>query len=165
MPSSPASVHRTATCTHSSSPPHISFLSLTHAGATKRIALFDTLIAQTDLPELVAILAHEVGHEKKGHIKQSMGFSICYLFVVLYLMSIFISYEPLFDAFFVSTPSVYVGLLLFQMLFSPVDTFLQVWLRGLDSGSGYASRCCSHLRTFSHRSFCPRVPVQTSLRR
>jgi len=97
-------------------------------GATKRIALFDTLIAQTTLPELVAILAHEVGHEKRGHIKQSLAFSVLYLFVMLYLVSLFISYTPLFTAFFVSTPSVYVGLLLFQMLFAPLDTFLQIVL-------------------------------------
>ena len=58
----------------------------------------------------------QVGHEKKGHIVQGMCFSVVYLFVVLWLMSLFLSYRPLFAAFYVSQPSVYVGLLLFQML-------------------------------------------------
>mmetsp|Transcript_44841 Transcript_44841/g.124333 ORF Transcript_44841/g.124333 Transcript_44841/m.124333 type:complete len:240 (+) Transcript_44841:709-1428(+) len=106
-------------------------------GATKRIALFDTLVQQTTTQELVAILAHEVGHEKKGHIVQGMGFSVVYLFVVLWLMSLFLSYGPLFAAFFVSQPSTYVGLLLFQMLYAPVDTFLQMGLSARSRSNEY----------------------------
>ena len=43
---------------------------------------------------LVAILAHEVGHEKRGHIKQGLAISMGYLFVLLLLMGTFLSYEP-----------------------------------------------------------------------
>jgi len=97
-------------------------------GATKRIALFDTLVEKTSVTELLAILAHEVGHEKLGHIRWSIVFQLAYTFALLYIMSLFLSYPPLFAAFGVASPSVYVGLILFQLLFSPVDTLLQVVL-------------------------------------
>ncbi|MFC1694300.1 M48 family metalloprotease, partial [Candidatus Latescibacterota bacterium] len=42
-------------------------------GKNKRIALFDTLVANHTVPELVAILAHEIGHYKKGHIEAAAG--------------------------------------------------------------------------------------------
>ncbi len=47
-------------------------------GRNKRIALFDTLIAQHNVPELVAVLAHEIGHYKKKHIIWGMILSILY---------------------------------------------------------------------------------------
>jgi len=95
-------------------------------GKTKRIALFDTLVAQMSTTELLGVLAHEVGHEKRGHIVQGIVVSLLYTFVLLYIMSLFLSFPPLFAAFSVSHVSVYVGLVLFQLLFSPVDTFMQI---------------------------------------
>jgi len=46
-------------------------------GRNKRIALFDTLIAQQSVPEMVAVLAHEVGHYKKKHILQGLSSVLC----------------------------------------------------------------------------------------
>ena len=69
-----------------------------------------------------------MGHEKRGHIVRGIVISLLYSFALLYLMSLFLSYPPLFAAFAVSHSSVYVGLVLFQLLFAPVDTFLQVAL-------------------------------------
>jgi len=97
-------------------------------GKTKRIALYDTLMKQMDTTEIVGVLAHEVGHEKRGHVVQGIVVSLCYTFLLLYLMSFFLSYAPLFSAFAVSHTSVYIGLVLFQLLFSPVDTFMQIAL-------------------------------------
>ena len=70
-----------------------------------------------------------MGHEKRGHILRGVAISLLYSFALLYLMSLFLSYPPLFAAFAVSHSSVYVGLVLFQLLFAPVDTFLQVRVR------------------------------------
>jgi len=97
-------------------------------GSTKRIALFDTLLKQMSTTEILGVLAHEVGHEKRGHIKLGIATSLAYMFVMLYVMGLFLSYPPLFAAFSVSHASVYLGLVLFQLLFSPVDTLMQIVL-------------------------------------
>lgn len=69
-----------------------------------------------------------MGHEKRGHIKLGIATSLAYMFVMLYVMGLFLSYPPLFAAFSVSHASVYLGLVLFQLLFSPVDTLMQIVL-------------------------------------
>ena len=97
-------------------------------GKFKRIALFDTLIKQTSTEELVAVLAHEIGHSKKGHITMSIAIQFAYMFVLFLGLSLCLGWEPLFLAFDIATPSVYVGLMLFSLLFSPIDTFLQIAL-------------------------------------
>ncbi len=95
-------------------------------GKNKRIALFDTLIAQHTVSELVAILAHEIGHYKKKHIVKGMILGILQMGIVFYLLSFFISYQGLFNAFYVDKTSVYAGLIFFGMLFTPVDFFLGI---------------------------------------
>lgn len=93
-------------------------------GRTKRIVLFDTLIDQHTVSELVAILAHEMGHYKKRHILQAMLLAILQTGIMLYLLSWFISYPGLFDAFFMDRPSVYAGIIFFAMLYSPLSFFI-----------------------------------------
>jgi STE24 endopeptidase len=98
-------------------------------GKNKRIALFDTLIEQHTIPELVAILAHEIGHYKKKHILQSMLISIAYTGIMFYLLSIFLGHQGLFDAFYMTHKSVYAGLIFFSMLFSPINEILGVLMQ------------------------------------
>ena len=93
-------------------------------GKNKRIVLFDTLIAQHTVPELVAVLAHEMGHYQKKHILQGMLISIFQTGIMLFLLSFFISYQGLFDAFYIHQASVYAGLIFFGMLYSPIDFFI-----------------------------------------
>ena len=98
-------------------------------GKNKRIALFDTLIEKHSVGELVAVLAHEIGHYKKKHILKGMIVSILHMGVVFYLLSIFLSHQGLFDAFYMSKMSIYAGLIFFGMLFSPVDMILSVFMQ------------------------------------
>ncbi len=98
-------------------------------GKNKRIALFDTLIAQHSEEELLAILAHEIGHYKKKHILQGMIIGIVHSGFVFFLLSFFISCPMLFDAFYMEKPSVYAGIIFFGMLFSPLDFFLGILLQ------------------------------------
>ena len=93
-------------------------------GKNKRIALFDTLVDQHDVPEMVAVLAHEMGHYKLRHILRMMLLSIVQSGVMLYLLSLFLNDQRLFDAFYMSEPSVYAGLLFFAFLFTPLDFFV-----------------------------------------
>ena len=95
-------------------------------GRNKRIALFDTLIDGHSTAELVAILAHEIGHYKKRHILQSMIIGIIHMGLMLFLLSIFVSNKGLFDAFYMDNPSVYAGLVFFGILFSPLEIILSV---------------------------------------
>ena len=92
-------------------------------GRHKRIVLFDTLIKQHTVKELVAILAHEMGHYKKKHIRQSLILSILQTGLMLFLLSQFITYQGLFDAFYMPQQSVYAGMLFFAMLYAPIDFF------------------------------------------
>jgi STE24 endopeptidase len=93
-------------------------------GKNKRIALFDTLIEKHTVAELVAVLAHEIGHYKKKHIQLGILISVLHSGILFYLMSLFISRPGLFEAFYMEQISVYAGLLFFAMLFSPLDIFL-----------------------------------------
>jgi STE24 endopeptidase len=77
----------------------------------------------------VAVIAHEIGHYKKKHILKGTVFSILHTGVLFFLLSLFLSFEPLFEAFYVSEPSVYAGLLFFSMLYSPVEVILSMILQ------------------------------------
>ena len=106
-------------------------------GKHKRIALFDTLIEKHTVQELVAVLAHEIGHYKKKHILQGMVISIIHLGIMLYLISIFISHEGLFDAFYMDNLSVYSGLIFFSLLFTPIEMVLSLFMHMLSRKNEY----------------------------
>lgn len=95
-------------------------------GKNKRIALFDTLIEKHTTDELVAVVAHEIGHYKKKHIIQGMIIGFIQAGVVFYLLSSFLTHQGLFDAFFMEKPSVYAGLIFFGMLYAPIDMILSI---------------------------------------
>ena len=95
-------------------------------GKNKRIVLFDTLINNHAVGELVSVLAHEVGHFKKKHILKSMIISILHMGFMFYLLSIFLSHKGLFDAFYMDNLSVYAGLIFFGMLYSPIEMVLSI---------------------------------------
>ncbi|UCF89737.1 MAG: M48 family metallopeptidase, partial [Desulfobacterales bacterium] len=90
-------------------------------GKHKRIVLFDTLVRQHTVPELVAILAHEMGHSKKRHVLQMMVAGMLQTGIMLFLVSFFISYPGLFEAFFMERKSVYAGIIFFALLYAPLD--------------------------------------------
>jgi STE24 endopeptidase len=88
-------------------------------GSNKRIALYDTLINSHTVPELLAVLAHEVGHYKKHHIVRHLLIGQLNLLLLFLGASFCISRPELFQAFGVSTPSYYVGLTLYLILMRP----------------------------------------------
>ena len=97
-------------------------------GKHKRIALFDTLIAKHTVDELVAVLAHEIGHYKKKHILQGIVISILHMGVIFFLLSQFLNDRGLFDAFFMQHVSVYAGLIFFGMLYTPLEFIVSILL-------------------------------------
>ncbi len=103
----------------------------TGLGKRKKIALFDTLVGKSSQPELLGVLAHEIGHFRCGHIKQRLAVGILQTAVIFFLLGL--ATDPdgkfarlLFDAFGVGPISPHVGLVLFSILLEPVSKGLGV---------------------------------------
>ncbi|GAL63122.1 M48 family metallopeptidase [Algibacter lectus] len=90
-------------------------------GSEKRVTLYDTLINDLDEDEIVAVLAHEVGHYKKKHIIFNLATSILLTGFTLFILSLFISNPLLSEALGVQIPSFHIGLVAFGMLYAPIS--------------------------------------------
>jgi STE24 endopeptidase len=102
-------------------------------GKQKKIALFDTLIDKSTIAELLGVLAHEIGHFRRSHIKQRLAAGVFQSAVIFFLLGL--ATDPhgsfarlLFDAFGVSQISPHVGLVLFSILLEPVSKAIGVLL-------------------------------------
>lgn len=90
-------------------------------GSEKRVTLYDTLINDLDNEEIVAVLAHEVGHYKKKHIVFNLFASIITTGFTLWILSLFVGNEILSEALNVNEPSFHIGLIAFGILYSPIS--------------------------------------------
>jgi len=90
-------------------------------GSEKRITLYDTLIKDLEKEEIVAVLAHEVGHYKRKHIIINLLLSIALTGITLWFLSLFIANPLLSEALAVKTPSFHIGLIAFGILYSPIS--------------------------------------------
>lgn len=90
-------------------------------GSEKRVTLYDTLINDLNNEEIVAVLAHEVGHYKKKHIIFNLISSILLTGLTLYILSLLISNPLLSNALGVDIPSFHIGLIAFGLLYSPIS--------------------------------------------
>ena len=76
--------------------------------------------------ELVAVVAHEIGHYKKRHILKSMAFLIGHMGALFYILAFILEQKELFDAFYMTEMSVYAGFVFFGLLFTPIEMILSV---------------------------------------
>lgn len=90
-------------------------------GNEKRVTLYDTLIKDLDEEEIVAVLAHEVGHYKRKHIIFNLTASILVLGLTLFVLSLFINNPEVSKAIGVSQPSFHAALIGFGILYSPIS--------------------------------------------
>jgi len=102
-------------------------------GAKKRIVLFDTLVQDHTTDELVAVLAHEIGHYKKKHTTTGMIYSIIQSGIMLFLLSLFIRKDSglslaLAEALGSENASFHMGILAFGMLYSPLSLVIGLWM-------------------------------------
>ena len=97
-------------------------------GKKKKVVLYDTLIEKHTKEELVAVLAHEVGHFKKKHIIWSMIFGILQTGVMLYLLSLMIFNSEVSYAMGGQTTAIHLNILAFGILFSPLSKITGVLL-------------------------------------
>jgi STE24 endopeptidase len=95
-------------------------------GRYRRIVFFDTLIEKLSPKEIVAVLAHEMGHFKLKHIFKMMAASILQMGIMFYILSLFLNNQRLFDAFAMEHVSTYASLLFFGFLYAPISTILSI---------------------------------------
>lgn len=90
-------------------------------GNEKRVTLYDTLVNDLDEDEIVAVLAHEVGHYKKKHIIFNLFSSILLTGLTLFILSLLIDNPLLSEALGVQETSFHIGLIAFGILYSPLS--------------------------------------------
>lgn len=110
---------------------------LTGFGRNRRIALFDTLVKKHTVPELIAVLAHEIGHHKRKHILQGTIINILHAGLLFFVLSIFLGASGLYEAFYMEQQSVYSGILFFGLLYTPLETVLSVMMHALSRRNEY----------------------------
>lgn len=105
----------------------------TGLGPKKRVVLYDTLIDELTEEEIVAVLAHEVGHYKKRHTLRSMVVSVIQMGVLFWLFSLCVNNVALSEALGGDRTYFQMGLIAFAILYSPVNLILgvgmNVWSR------------------------------------
>ncbi|MCG6186363.1 M48 family metallopeptidase [Maribellus maritimus] len=106
-------------------------------GAKKRIVLYDTLINDMETEELVAVLAHEIGHYKKKHVIQGLLISLIQTGVILFIFSLLIDSPALGKALGVEEPNFHIGLVAFGILYSPVSFVLGIFMNVLSRKNEY----------------------------
>ena len=97
---------------------------LSGLGKAKRIVLFDTLIESHEDDEILAVLAHEIGHLKRNHIKKMLIMIGIVSFILFYLASEMITWDIMYRSFAFSTMTLYAGLFLISVLWEPLGFFL-----------------------------------------
>ena len=98
-------------------------------GSKKRIVLYDTLIKEHTVDELIAVLAHEIGHYKKRHTLTGVVISILQTGLMLFILSLFIQKDSslsvaICNALGGKVSSFHLGILAFGMLYSPISLIL-----------------------------------------
>lgn len=106
-------------------------------GAKKRIVLFDTLISELSTKEIVAVLAHEIGHYKKKHTRSGIILSLLQTGLMFYIFSLFIGNENLSSALGAEQHGFHLGLIAFGILYSPISTVLGLGMNLLSRANEY----------------------------
>ena len=107
----------------------------------KKIVIYDTLIEKSEVKEVEAILAHELGHWKMGHTTSLLAISSLHLFWVFGLFSVFINNTSLYNAFgFFKEKPIVIGFILFNEVLSPTDSLVKlgmnIWTRRMEFQAG-----------------------------
>lgn len=104
-------------------------------GRNRRVVLYDTLIENHSIPELVAVLAHEIGHFKLNHIKKMLVAQIIFMGLMFFTLSLFLHRAGMYEAFGVDYMAtigdyapIYAGLIFFQFLFEPISMLLGLFV-------------------------------------
>jgi STE24 endopeptidase len=97
-------------------------------GKKKRIVLYDTLINQMNTGEIVAVLAHEIGHYKHKHTIANLIIGMAQTGIMLYILSLFLSNTDLSLALGGTQNKFHLGIIAFSILYSPISEFIGVFM-------------------------------------
>jgi STE24 endopeptidase len=106
-------------------------------GKKKRIVLFDTLMNDLETEEIVAVLAHEIGHYKKKHIIYSLLLSALTTGATFYILSLFLGNVQLAEALGGKTASFHLGIIGFAFLFTPISEVMGLALNHFSRKNEY----------------------------
>lgn len=109
----------------------------TGLGPKKRIVLYDTLINQLSTQEIVAVLAHEIGHYKKRHTYTSLVASVIQMGITLFILSLFIGSPYMNEALGVTKPGIHIGLIVFGILYSPISLIVGLLMNVISRKNEY----------------------------
>lgn len=114
-------------------------------GAKKRIVLYDTLINDLTVDELVAVLAHEIGHYKQKHTMKGIIAALCQTGIMLYILSLFIGSPVLSQVLGADIHSFHLALISFVILYSPLSTVMGLGMNSFSRKNEYeADRFAAH---------------------
>ena len=109
----------------------------TGLGPKKRIVLFDTLIEDLEEEEIVAVLAHEVGHYKKKHSTTGLILATVQSAIMFYLFSLFVGVDSFAVALGGAEASFHLGLIAFGVLYSPISMLTGLLTNALSRHNEY----------------------------
>jgi STE24 endopeptidase len=115
----------------------------TGLGSVKRVVLFDTLITALSGEEICAVLAHEIGHEKKKHLYRRLGASLVLLFAAFLIVNALYRYEPLFEAFGFSAVSYQGIFVILSFCSGPFTFFLTPLFTSVSRRHEYEADACA----------------------
>lgn len=102
-------------------------------GKRKKVVIYDTLTQQLTTEQIVGVLAHEIGHQKNGHIVKSTITGLAMMLFTLWLFSLVIDSVAIAEAAGCSQPSFHINVMVFGMLYTPLSmitgTLMAVWSR------------------------------------
>ncbi len=125
----------------------------TGLGKQKRIVLYDTLIDSMNTQEIVAVLAHEIGHYKHKHIISSLIISILNIGIMLWLFSLFANHPIFSQALGVAQPNIHIAAISFAILYSPISSIIGFFINKLSRKNEYQAD------TFAKENFEPEYLV------
>lgn len=95
-------------------------------GKQKRVTLYDTLIRKLNTNQIIAVIAHEIGHYKKNHIVYNIIFSTFQSGLMLYLLSFLLEMPVFAEALGLNISSFHIGIICFSILFSPISELISL---------------------------------------
>ena len=111
----------------------------TGLGHKKRIVLYDTLIKELSTNELIAVLAHEIGHYKKKHTLINLIVGILQTGLMLYILSLFLNSPDMSKALGANIPSFHVSILTFGLLYNPLSLIINLLINILSRKHEFAA--------------------------
>jgi STE24 endopeptidase len=108
-------------------------------GPKKRIVLYDTLQKELSEEEIVAVLAHEIGHYKKKHVLLNLIFSVFTTGLMLFLLSVVVNNPSLSKALGSENASFHMGLIVFGILYSPLSLIIGLFTNWVSRKNEFAA--------------------------